>query len=441
MYLIYYSHSYRDPDSDVNEFFQDLMLSEDMTPSLDPKSDRLNAAKPERHLRNCDGMVAVIPYRDPSPSLYILFEVQLAIRARKPVLVFLEDVLAGPVVSRGVMQRRFSRRGLLRQVREHRHAMRILKTYIGGDPAPPYEPSIDQRSCLLIGRSAMDDEQLHCVSDFLNQRRYNVDVALAGNEWHSTERPHEEIARHSTLCISLAERLSPLELYLLGATRAVLTPLILLTRDPQFPFNPIVPREYQPTLVAGNGGQVFCDVLKEQIDIFEEDYLELADQDKVQLYKNAVMLEERARPEPTAESRENVVNIVNQGGTIDMSRDKIEVSNVVGPVNIKSRLDHVQQTVRNASSMAGEKRTELAELVRQLQEALAPAAEKNAEDAAQVTRAAEMVVAEATKEKPNRGMLSISAEGLKEAAKSVAEIAPTVISVAGKIAAFVAGLL
>jgi hypothetical protein len=36
--------------------------------------------------------------------------------------------------------------------------------------------------------------------------------------------------------------------------------------------------------------------------------------------------------------------------------------------------------------------------------------------------------------------LSITTEGLKQAAQTVADIAPTVLAVAGKVAAFVAGI-
>ena len=36
MQLIYYAHSYRKSDDDVNEFFQDLMVAEALTASLDP---------------------------------------------------------------------------------------------------------------------------------------------------------------------------------------------------------------------------------------------------------------------------------------------------------------------------------------------------------------------------------------------------------------------
>ena len=57
MNLVYYAHSYRKPDADVVEFFSDLMRIEHLIASLDPPSDHLNSAKPERHLGSTDGMV------------------------------------------------------------------------------------------------------------------------------------------------------------------------------------------------------------------------------------------------------------------------------------------------------------------------------------------------------------------------------------------------
>ncbi|HEY0144390.1 MAG TPA: hypothetical protein VGF48_26135 [Thermoanaerobaculia bacterium] len=440
MYLIYNAHSYREPDKDLNTFFRELMVSEDMTPSVDPQSDRLNAAKPERHLRSCDGMVAVVPFRDPppSPSPYILFEIEIAIRARKPVLVFVEDVLPSNLLPRGVLQRRFSRRGLLRQAREHRHALRLLKSYLGPEPAPPYEPSVDRRTCLLIGRSALDEEQFACVHDYLGRRQYDVIPAPQGADCLSYDHPPEALVGKSMLCVSFAEGLSPLEFYILGATRAVVMPLIVLTRNLEYPFNERVPNEYQPKIVESGDGDAVCSVLETEVDIFEEDYLELKDQTDVLRYRTAVMT-----PRDTRESRARVINnIMNQrGGTIDMSQDNVNISNVGGVVNFKSRLEHVTNTITNASSLAADKRTELAALIRELQEALAKAPEARSEDAAQVTRAAEMVAAEVAKEKPSKGMLRISAEGLKEAAQAVADIAPSIIGVAGKIATFIAAML
>ena len=64
MNLIYYAHSYREVDATVVKFFMGLMRDEGLTPSLDPPSDRLNSAKPERHLRATDGMIAVLTARE-----------------------------------------------------------------------------------------------------------------------------------------------------------------------------------------------------------------------------------------------------------------------------------------------------------------------------------------------------------------------------------------
>ena len=42
---------------------------------------------------------------------------------------------------------------------------------------------------------------------------------------------------------------------------------------------------------------------------------------------------------------------------------------------------------------------------------------------------------------PNKSFLTITTKGLKEAAKAVADIAPTVLTVAGQIAKFVSGVV
>src|SRR5258708_32752791 len=115
MNIVYYAHSYRGPDASVVEFFSELMRSEGLVASLDPPSDRLNSAKPERHLRSTDGMVAVLTAREDGVSRYILDEMSLCLRATKPLLVFTEDILPAGFFRSRVLQRRFSRKLLLCQ--------------------------------------------------------------------------------------------------------------------------------------------------------------------------------------------------------------------------------------------------------------------------------------------------------------------------------------
>lgn len=124
----------------------------------------------------------------------------------------------------------------------------------------------------------------------------------------------------------------------------------------------------------------------------------------------------------------------------DVSKDNIHIGQVVGPVNVKSRLDHVTQIVKNAPAVADAKRQELSALIEELKQVLKYASSAKPEDTERVVQAAEMVAAEVSKEKPNKSFLSITTEGLKEAAKAVEAVAPSVLSVAMRIAAFVAGV-
>lgn len=122
-----------------------------------------------------------------------------------------------------------------------------------------------------------------------------------------------------------------------------------------------------------------------------------------------------------------------------MSHDNIRVKNVTGPVNIKSRLDNVTQIVSQWQAGADPKGQELAKLFSELQESLKPAVQARPDDSERVAQMAEIVAKEVAKDTPSKGFLDISLQGLKEAAQAVADIAPGVISVAGRIAAFIAG--
>jgi hypothetical protein len=238
--------------------------------------------------------------------------------------------------------------------------------------------------------------------------------------------------------VSFVEELSPLEFYLLGGVRASLIPSILLTQNPGYTYNPRVPKAYQPRKITVQDMDALCHTLETEISIFEEDYLELEDQEKIIRYRAALIREGSEVGAYSHEARDVILNVVaGKIGEIDMSKDKIEVSNVVGPVNIKSQLEKVTQIVKHAPTMPDDKRQQLAQLIDELQEALKLAAEKRPEDSARVAQTAELVANEVVKDKPDKGFLNITLEGLKQAAKAVEDIAPAVIGVAAKIASFI----
>jgi hypothetical protein len=438
--LIYFAHSYRPIDNPINEFFQELMVDEALIPSLDPQSDRLNTAKPERHLRSTDAMVVVLPHRDPAPSEYIRWEIGLGLRARRPQLAFVEDTLADDLVPQGILQRRFSRRRLLREVRDHRAALRILKSYIGTDPPPTYHPTSLRRRCAVIGSNRFGREALTALLQYIEKCNYSPVVVKQGKRLPD-EVAAEDSIRRAALCVAVVEGISPAEVYLLGAMRAALTPTIAITLDAAYAFSEATPKEYQPRFVRKGDTDDLLLTIEREVAIFEEDYLELKEEWQVhryRSYRDAVM---RTRPDDGNYSHEDRQRafIVIEKAEVDMSTNKVQVSHVVGPVNIQSRLDHVTQTVQQVQGLSDARKEELTRLLAELTKSLKDVAETRPDDADRVARTAELVVAEATKPKPDRGFLSITAEGLKKAAEAVADIAPTVLTVAAKVAAFVTG--
>lgn len=441
MQFIYYAHSYRQSDDDVNEFFQELMVDEALTPSLDPPSQHLNAAKPQRHLRCTDAMVVVLPWRATGASEYIRWEVGLGLRARKPQLVFIEDSLPDGLVPAGLLQRRFSRGSLLREARDHRHAVRMLKSYIGIDPPPSYWPLSAQRRCLVVGSrhlgTAGQAALLQCLQS-LHYKPHVVECSTPVTE----EMTSEDTVQHASLCVAILDSLTPTECYLLGAARSALTPTISLTLNPTYAFNAVAPREYQPRQVVQGDIDALLGVVTAEVAVFEEDYLALKEDAQIRRYKayrERVLRAQRKEGTYTDSGREQIVNYI-QKAEIDMSKDKVQVSHVVGPVNIKARLDHVTQTVQQTTGLPDGRREQLAQLIDELRGALEPAASQRPDDVELVVRTAELVATEATKEKPNKSFLTLTAAGLKEAAQAVADIAPAVLTVAGKVAAFVAAL-
>ncbi len=107
-------------------------------------------------------------------------------------------------------------------------------------------------------------------------------------------------------------------------------------------------------------------------------------------------------------------------------------------VNFKSTLTNVRQTV-NAMPMADSaEKQELERLVVALSTALESLPDDKGELADALAQQTQGLIEEANKEQPNKTMLGISANGLKQAAETVADVAPKVLQVATQIADFFA---
>ena len=110
-------------------------------------------------------------------------------------------------------------------------------------------------------------------------------------------------------------------------------------------------------------------------------------------------------------------------------------------INIKSTLTNVQQSVGDIRTDDQNTRQELEKLIGQLSEALQKVPEENQEHAQAVAETAKVLVDTAKAEKPNKTMVKITGEGLKQAAQNLADIMPVVVTIAGQIALTVAKLI
>jgi len=104
-------------------------------------------------------------------------------------------------------------------------------------------------------------------------------------------------------------------------------------------------------------------------------------------------------------------------------------------LNVNATLKNVTQTIGALPWADDETKAELDRLVAQLQEQLRQVPPEKEEDAEAVAELTETLLDAANKEKPNKQLLQITGEGLKQAAKNLAAIAPDVVKIAGTIVA------
>ena len=207
MHPIYVAHGYRDREAKYFNFFASLMKKSGFIPSIDPPSGDVNSAKLERHLNFTDGLVAILTNRDEGPSLHILYEISMAVRCKKPVLVFVEHDVENRFVPVGVMIKRFSSQSFIRETPDHMHAIKRFRGYIGESQIANYQISEKQKYCVLIGTKTIKPELTDGIKRVLINRGYSVEVfdenkrilPLTG-ETHSHLRERSEERRVGKEC-------------------------------------------------------------------------------------------------------------------------------------------------------------------------------------------------------------------------------------------------
>ncbi|KAA1016219.1 hypothetical protein FVF58_02505 [Paraburkholderia panacisoli] len=283
--IVYWAHSYREEDAAVNQYFGMLIeQAGSMIVNFDPPSQSVSESKLQQNRRSCDGMVAVLTWRETGPSPYILFEVGLALRARMPVVAFVDDRLVDNILPPRVLQQRFSHRTYFRQVREHSYALRALKAYMGEPPPTRYQPNSGQRGCGVIGMTAMTTQDRNVVTQFVEKRGYrvvNLEKVHTDNPLLFDPLEHLAILHITLRCVDSRTSHSR---YWAGAVSAAALPSITLTTNRAYPFNGQFPREFQPRIVDLHGGLSLEEVLKDEFDLFEQNFLSAQQPETIERY-------------------------------------------------------------------------------------------------------------------------------------------------------------
>lgn len=285
MQIVYWAHSFREEDAATNRHFGILIEQAGrMLANFDPPSKTVNESKLLQNLRSCDGMVAVLTWRATGPSPYILFEIGLALRARKPVIVFVDERIPGNVLPARVMQQRFSHSTYFRQVREHVHSLNVLKAYMGDPPPTRYQPSTDQRGCGIIGTSALNPQDRAVVTRFVESRGYravNLEKVASKNPLAFDQFEHLAVLSTVLHCVDLRSAAAQ---YWAGAVSASALPSITFTTDSMYQFNGLYPREFQPRIAGAKGAPSIEEILNAEFDLFEQNFLTAQNPETIERY-------------------------------------------------------------------------------------------------------------------------------------------------------------
>lgn len=130
------------------------------------------------------------------------------------------------------------------------------------------------------------------------------------------------------------------------------------------------------------------------------------------------------------------INNYNYQPRIDMGDTINVVGNTNSNINVKATLTKVTQNIGAAATLDNNTKAELDRLLGQLQGALAGLPAEQAEDAEAVADATADLVDKATKDKPNRKLVTVAASGLRTLVDGLATISPialNIISLVNKI--------
>jgi hypothetical protein len=119
--------------------------------------------------------------------------------------------------------------------------------------------------------------------------------------------------------------------------------------------------------------------------------------------------------------------------------DNISVGNITNSNGVAIGRN-IEVTVRVEAIKSGDEsaKAELGSLIQELNDALQQVPKAKSDEAQAVAETAQTLMNKAADEKPNKSMIQISGDALKQAAQNIADVAPTVLQIASQIVTTIA---
>lgn len=312
MHPIYFSHGYREREAPFVAFFSSLMAKIGFIPSLDPPSEDVNSSKLERHLSYTVGMVSILSNRGKGcPSPYILYEIMIALRSNKPTLVFVEDSVDESFIPKQVIVKRFSERSYIRETTDHLHALNKLSSYIGKQQLPKYKSIEYQKSCIFVGDCKINNDVKNEIETFLKEKGYLIKYLPKKNKILPMSGDFHSNIYQTNLAIANLSSNAKIDNYALGILQTALVPTITLAID-DYPLVDNIPQEYQRRIITNSNLSKDIEIIKGQINLYEEDFIEIDSSGKASKYADKLS-ESNHYGRYTHEFRTNIIKEVIMG--------------------------------------------------------------------------------------------------------------------------------
>jgi hypothetical protein len=141
----------------------------------------------------------------------------------------------------------------------------------------------------VVGFSELSSTYKDGIADKIAARQY-VPVDLDNLSISSIQDHTVYNFIHSAdLAVSLIDSSSLRSQFLIGAIESAFVPNISLAADSSYSFHPQVPREYQARIVVPSDIQTTSSEVEKEIAIYEQDLLDLEDQEEVERYTSLLL--------------------------------------------------------------------------------------------------------------------------------------------------------